>query len=471
MLFNSYTFWLFFALVMILYRFQPHRGQNVTLLIASYFFYGYWDWRFLFLLLFSTTVDFTAGQLIPRFTGNKRRLIVAASITTNLTVLGFFKYFGFFAKELSLLFQNIGLNISPPALDIILPVGISFYTFQTMSYTIDVYRGHTQPVRNFLNFALYVSFFPQLVAGPIERSSHLVPQIVHPRQIGAEDFREGLYHILIGLFKKIVVADNMAVFAGAIFQTPANELTPLDCLVGTYAFAFQIYGDFSGYSSIAQGVAKWLGFDLMFNFRHPYFAASPSDFWKRWHISLSSWLRDYLYIPLGGNRDGRFKTYRNLLLTMFLGGIWHGANWTFIAWGLFHGILLCAHRLIAPAKVNSPKPKSSGIIHLGKVFVMFHLVCLGWLFFRAGSIHQAGIMLGTFGGGWKVTEFAVFTLGSMAFYVLPLLAFEWWLEKKADLLALTKCDWPIRAAVYVYMVLMLFFFPSPEQNEFIYFQF
>lgn len=441
------------------------------LLVASYVFYGFWDWRFLFLLLFSTVIDFTAGLLIARSSGRRRKLVLVASIATSLTLLGFFKYFGFFANELTTLLQHLGLNVPSPALHIILPVGISFYTFQTMSYAIDVYRGDTQPVRKFFDFALYVSFFPQLVAGPIERSSHLVPQIVHPRRTRAEDFREGLYHVLIGLFKKIVVADNMAFFVGAVFQTPATQLAPLDCLLGIYAFAFQIYGDFSGYSSIAQGVAKWLGFDLMFNFRHPYFAASPSDFWKRWHISLSTWLRDYLYVPLGGNRGGRAKTYRNLLLTMLLGGIWHGANWTFIVWGLIHGILLCAHRFVSQKKVESSEARPRAFLHFGKIFVMFNLVCFGWLFFRAESIHQAGAMLGTFAGNWQITEFAMFTLGSMAFYVLPLLAYEWWVEKKGDLLALTKCPWPIRAAVYVYMALMLFFFPSPVQNEFIYFQF
>ncbi len=471
MLFNSYTFWLFFALVAILYRFLPHRGQNYLLLAASYVFYGFWDWRFLFLLLFSTTFDFTAGLLIARSTGYKRKLILVSSMATSLTLLGFFKYFGFFARELTALLQHLGLNIPAPALHIILPVGISFYTFQTMSYAIDVYRGDTQPVRNFFNFALYVSFFPQLVAGPIERSSHLVPQIVQPRRHRAEDFREGLYHVLIGLFKKIVVADNMAFFAAATFQTPLNQMAPLDCLVGIYAFAFQIYGDFSGYSSIAQGVAKWLGFDLMFNFRHPYFATSPSDFWKRWHISLSSWLRDYLYIPLGGSRQGRWKTYRNLLLTMLLGGIWHGANWTFVAWGLLHGILLCAHRLTLRENTMTPLPQPNRLVHLAKMLVMFHCVCLGWLFFRAESVHQAAQMLATFGTRWHVTEFSQFTLGSMAFYILPLLAFEWWVEKKGDLLVLTKCHWPVRAAVYIYMALMLFFFPSPVQNEFIYFQF
>ena len=471
MLFNSYTFWLFFAVVAILYRFLPHRGQNFMLLGASYVFYGYWDWRFLFLLLLSTVFDFTAGLLIARFTGKKRKLILICSLTASLTLLGFFKYFNFFARELTELLQQLGLHVSPPALHIILPVGISFYTFQTMSYAIDVYRGQTKPVRNFFDFALYVSFFPQLVAGPIERSSHLVPQIVHPRRVRAEDFRQGLYHVLIGLFKKIVVADNMAFFVRAAFQTPMDQLTAVDCLVGIYAFTFQIYGDFSGYSSIAQGVAKWLGFDLMFNFRHPYFAVSPSDFWNRWHISLSTWLRDYLYIPLGGNRRGRLKTYRNLLLTMLLGGLWHGANWTFLAWGILHGFLLCLHRFVSGKKLQMPEPKPHGFIRFVKMIVMFHCVCLGWLFFRAESIHQAGMMLGKFGGSWRMTEFALFTFGSMAFYVLPLIAFEWWVEKKDDLLALTKCAWPIRAAVYVYMVLMLFFFPSPVQNEFIYFQF
>ena len=295
MLFNSYIFWIFFALVLILYLNLGHRSQNILLLVASYLFYGWWDWRFLSLVAASTLIDFTCTRQIAA-TGasqSRRKLMLIVSIVSNLTFLGFFKYFNFFAGELASILSAIGLQANMPTLQIILPVGISFYTFQTMSYTIDVYLGKAQPARRLLDFALYVAFFPQLVAGPIERFGRLMPQIANPRTGRQGDFAEGLYHVLLGLFKKIVIADNMAAITNAVFAAGPGQASGADMLLALYAFAFQIYGDFSGYSSMAQGIAKWLGFDLIYNFRMPYFAVSPSDFWNRWHISLSAWLRDY----------------------------------------------------------------------------------------------------------------------------------------------------------------------------------
>ena len=270
-------------------------------------------------------------------------------MVANLGILGFFKYFDFFVESLATLLEGLGFHASRPVLGIVLPAGISFYTFQAMSYTIDIYRGKTEPTRNFGDFALFVCFFPHLVAGPIMRAHTLLPQVIHPRVRSATDFREGLALVLIGLFKKLVLADNMAPIANSVFVRLADGntagLSGSEIMIGIYAFAFQIYGDFSGYSSIARGISKWLGFDLVINFHIPYLAVTPSDFWRRWHISLSSWLRDYLYIPLGGNRHGRLVEYRSLIITMLLGGLWHGASWTFVAWGLYHGAILCAYRL------------------------------------------------------------------------------------------------------------------------------
>jgi D-alanyl-lipoteichoic acid acyltransferase DltB (MBOAT superfamily) len=294
-----------------------------------------------------------------------------------------------------------------------------------------------------------------------------LPQIARPRTFTADDFVEGLYHVIIGLFKKIVIADNMATIANAIFLVDTSTLSGGEILVGVYAFAFQIYGDFSGYSSIAQGTSKWLGIDLTTNFRMPYLATSPSDFWKRWHISLSSWLRDYLYVSLGGNRHGKWKTYRNLMLTMFLGGLWHGAGWTFIAWGTFHGLILCLHRPFAKAK----SPRRSPIKTVLAVLLMFHLVCFSWLLFRAQSMTQVWQMLVQMTTHWFMTPFAWHCLAATAFFCGPLLVFEWWLDRKGDLLLLTRASWLNRGLVYAYCTLMMLFFCAEIPHEFIYFQF
>ncbi len=476
MLFNSYVFWLFFLLVAAAYWRLPHRGQNRLLLAASYVFYGWWDWRFLSLIVVSTLVDFgVARRLTAVAAPRRRRLWLLVSVATNLGLLGAFKYFGFFAAEAAGLLRALGLGADLPTLRVILPVGISFYTFQTMSYTIDVYRGRAEPARSLPDFALFVCFFPQLVAGPIERYHRLMPQIAGPRRRAPGDFAEGLHHVLLGLFKKVVVADNLAVLANAVFGGDPAALTGGQVLVGVYAFAFQIYGDFSGYSSIAQGVAKWLGFDLSTNFRLPYFAVSPSDLWRRWHVTLSSWLRDYLYVPLGGNRGGRARTYRNLLLTMLLGGLWHGAGWTFVAWGLFHGLILVLWRVAAELR-RSPRPAAAAASwpwwrRVGAALLMFHLTCVSWLLFRSRSIGQAWDLLRRIVAGPWLDPVAVYGLGVLAFFVLPLLLLELWLERRRDLTALLTAPWPARATVYAYCALMLWYFPPEASHEFIYFQF
>lgn len=475
MWFHSFAFWIFFAVVALGCRLLKHRGQNRLLLLASWFFYACWDWRFLSLILITTTVDFLAARRIAASEDPRtRRRWVAFSLVTDLGILGFFKYFGFFVAEFERLLASLGLEGFRSGLEIVLPVGISFYTFQALSYTIDVYRGHTRPARRFLDFALYIAFFPQLVAGPIERSSHLLPQVERPRpRLDEARFREGLYLVLTGLFRKIVIADNMAWLANYAFSRPSGELGATEVVVGVLAFAFQIYGDFSGYSAIAIGVAKWLGFDLMENFRQPYFAIHPRDFWSRWHISLSTWLRDYLYIPLGGNRSGKVRTAINLMVTMLLGGLWHGAAWTFLIWGGIHGAWLVMHRFLSGRRpegdrsTSRPGPLRTGISLAGT----FSLVCLTWLFFRAESLAQALGMLGALGGSWDLSPYAATGLSLIGFFVGPWLLFEAWIERRGDALAMTRVDWPWRTVFYLYLGFMMVFFPAPEAVEFLYFQF
>ncbi|MEI7838054.1 MAG: MBOAT family O-acyltransferase, partial [Planctomycetota bacterium] len=389
MLFNSYIFWAFLAVVLVLYRVLPHAWQNRMLLVASYVFYGSWNWhytwlswnwRYTWLMLTATAINFFAALVIQDSSSPRRRkFALTTAIVASLSLLAVFKYFNFFTAEAAALLTAIGLPVAMPTLKILLPVGISFYTFHTTSYTIDVYRREFHATRSFADFALFVSFFPQLVAGPIGRAGQLLHQVTNPRPRRSEDFSTGLYLVLSGLFRKIVIADNMANLANAVFSVDPSQLTGMECLVGVYAFAFQIYGDFSGYTAIAQGVGKWMGFDLAENFRMPYLALTPADFWSRWHISLSTWLRDYLYIPLGGNRGGTWKTFRNLLITMVLGGLWHGASWTFVAWGFYHGLLLCLFRPFERRRHAEGKSAARAwpVVFLQRV-LMFHLVCLGW---------------------------------------------------------------------------------------------
>lgn len=470
MLFNSFIFWAFFAVVIAVYWRLNHRGQNILLLAASYTFYGYWDWRFLSLILLSTAIDFVVAQKVDASEepGRRKRWLLL-SICTNLGLLGFFKYFGFFVNEFALVLEAAGFNASIPTLNIILPVGISFYTFQTLSYTIDVYRRVTRPTRGLLDFAVYVSFFPQLVAGPIERSKDLMPQILKPRVLAQGAFAEGLYHVLFGMFKKVVIADNLAPLVDRIFSTPTAELANTEILFGIYAFAIQIYCDFSGYSSIAQGIAKWLGINLSWNFKMPYFSRTPSEFWQRWHITLSSWLRDYLYIPLGGNRSGVYGTFRNLMLTMALGGLWHGANWTFIVWGIIHGSVLIAYHVLEAR--GWALTALSGIRRLISVIVFFHIVCITWIYFRAESLTQANEMvLGLF-QNVGMTDFSAYIVGMLAFFALPMMLLEYWIERSKNLLHVLSLPRLVRAAIYAYFVFMLLVFPPLTPQVFVYFQF
>ena len=390
--FNSLEFFLFFITVLLLYYSLPHRWQNRMLLAASYFFYGWWDWRFLCLILISTSTDFFCSLQMDRHRNDESKWrFLALSIIVNITILCFFKYWNFFTENLADVLSLLGLQTSMHTLSVILPVGISFYTFKTISYSVDVYRGEIEPAHNFLDYALFVAFFPQLVAGPIERAKNLLPQIAGERRFNSRQFGEGLQLIFWGLFKKVFVADNLGLMVDQIYGNPQASGT--EYIIATWAFAFQIYGDFSGYSDMARGLSKCMGFEIMQNFRQPYVATSPSDFWRRWHISLSTWLRDYLYIPFGGNKKGQAKTYRNLMLTMLLAGLWHGAAWNFVFWGGYHGLLLVVQRLVKAERKPEKDVNTSLLSQMIRAFIMFQLVCIGWIFFRAQSLdHILSIM-------------------------------------------------------------------------------
>lgn len=467
MLFHTLSFSLFFIFVFCLYWLFNQRWQNLLLLAASYFFYAWWNIKLAPLMAASTLIDYFCGLGIAGTTNKARqKILVVFSVCGNLALLGFFKYYGFFAESLNALLHSAGLGLPLPILNIVLPIGISFYTFQSMSYSIDVYRGKTNACANLPDFALYVSFFPQLIAGPIERSRRLLPQIQSKRVFSFEQLSEGCFLIFWGVFKKILIADNLARIVDQTFGTAAGPET--DLWAALYAFAFQIYCDFSAYSDIARGLAKCLGIELVVNFNLPYFARNPRQFWRRWHISLSEWLRDYLYISLGGSRAGRFKTYFNLMITMLLGGLWHGANWTFVLWGGMHGLLLTGHRLYrewVPEQSNSNK-MWQGLKNAVCVFVFFHVVCLTWLLFRAESLSQVIVLLPLL-AQWPTTAGL---MGILEFtWVLLVVQFVQYLKK--DFLAVLKLPHWARVPAYTIMFYLFLIYGAFEGREFIYFQF
>jgi D-alanyl-lipoteichoic acid acyltransferase DltB (MBOAT superfamily) len=385
MLFNSVQFLVFLVVVLGLYWVLKHRAQNLLLLAASYFFYGAWNWKFLGLILLTTLADFTASLVIANTDKQgRRKLALVAAIAVNLGVLGFFKYYNFFIEDVFVFLKLLGVPYTPLVLQIVLPVGISFYTFQSMSYTIDAYRGDVTPTENFFDYALYVAFFPQLVAGPIERAGHLLKQIQSPRSVSLERVNEGVLLIALGLFKKVAVADHLAQYVDVSF----NRQTGWKLLIGLYFFAFQIYCDFSGYSDIARGCAKLFGIDLRLNFNRPYFARNLTEFWRRWHISLSTWFRDYVYRPLGGKHAKGWRPYRNLMLVFLLSGLWHGAAWTFVIWGAIHGVVLACEKALSGWRSDAP-PHGLNLRNVIAVFVTFHIVCAAWVFFRAPTLDSA----------------------------------------------------------------------------------
>lgn len=393
MLFNSLTFLIFAAVYFSIWPLaNGSRFRNLYLALSSYVFYGFWNAPFLLLLILSTVVDYWAGHFIDRSERQRtRNLMLAASLVYNLGVLFFFKYFNFFMDSGRGLLDLMGLHVKMPAISVVLPVGISFYTFVTLSYTIDVWKREIPAEKNFLKYAAFVSYWPHLVAGPILRAKQLLPQLDKRRRMNWQIFYQGLFLITLGFFMKMVIADNLAKYVDRIYDKPF-PVTTLDAWVSTYAYAMQIFGDFSGYSNIAIGLALWMGFYIPQNFNAPYAASSFSDFWKRWHISLSQWLRDYLYIPLGGNRKGKGRTYLNLMATMLLGGLWHGAAWNFVAWGGLHGLYLAVERFLGLDRVST----GGGSWALGRLLrrlVIFHFVCLTWVLFRA-----------KFGRGWEILK-------------------------------------------------------------------
>ena len=472
MLFNSLEFLVFLPVVLGLYYSLKLRAQNVMLVAASYFFYGWWDWRFCGLLAVSTVLDYACGLGIGAQPGRKKAW-VTASVVVNLGILGFFKYFNFFIDSAGLLLARAGLEANLPVLRIILPVGISFYTFQTMAYTLDVYRGRLAPTRNFVDFALYVSYFPQLVAGPIERATNLLGQLARPRVVTREKIETGCFLILLGLFRKVAIADGVAPTVNAIFADPGSQ-TWAALVQGMWLFAIQIYGDFCGYSDIARGTSRLLGIELMENFNQPYLSRNITEFWRRWHISLSTWLRDYLYIPLGGNRRGVAMTYRNLMLTMLLGGLWHGARWTFVAWGAIHGVALAVHKYGLERREGAPIAAAGRwtLRDVGAALATFHLVMLAWIFFRAASFGEAWAYLGGLAGGRGGWE--AWTGGGglqVMFFSLMVLATDipqYWRGRHE---ALLEGPWVVRGLAYAGMLLAIVLLRPMNEMPFIYFQF
>jgi D-alanyl-lipoteichoic acid acyltransferase DltB (MBOAT superfamily) len=481
MMFNSWQFLWFFLLVYTVYLLLRHRSQNLFLLVVSYWFYAAWDARFCLLMAATTVVDFCCG-LGMAATQRKglRKLLLWTSVGSNLTVLGFFKYYNFFLGSLDDLLAPLGVSVHQLHLHIILPVGVSFYTFQAISYTAEVYRGTLQPTRRLLDFALMVAFFPQLVAGPIERARVLLEQVQKPRTLTPERFFGGLWLIGWGLWKKVVLADNLGGLVDPLFAR-SDLLTAAEAYLAVAAFAFQIYCDFSAYSDIARGTARLLGFELMLNFNNPYLADSPSDFWKRWHISLSTWLRDYLYIPLGGNRGSTLLTYRNLMLTMVLGGLWHGAAWNFVWWGVYHGLLLCLWRALAPGTPSSV-PLWRKVLAVGG---MFQLTLFGWLLFRCNrtltlangtirddSFRQIVEMLTSFQNGLGLDAGALALLGPILACAVPLLVLEALLARQGKVGGEFQA-WPrpTQIALASTFGFTALFWAVPHAEAFIYFQF
>jgi len=488
MSFDTPVYFIFLTVVVLLYWRLPWRGQNLLLLGASYFFYAWWDWRFLSLIATSTFADYWMARIIQQSkTPGSRRAALVVSLVLNFGFLGFFKYFNFFIDSFGQLSHWLGANGSiTPALRIILPVGISFYTFQAIAYIVDVYHRKMPASSDFVSYALFIGFFPHLVAGPIQRPSHLLPQAEHPRTYDPRRVFDGLMLLATGLFRKCVIADNCALLANAAFGGAWGEPTVPIVLLGVYAFAWQIYGDFSAYSDIARGSAQLLGFHFMVNFRQPYLSSSLSEFWRRWHISLSTWLRDYLYIPLGGSRRGEQRTYANLLVTMLLGGLWHGANWTFVVWGALHGLGLAVERFlglkpaVSPAQTQPGEGKPGGgkpwSVWIRRIAI-FHLVCIGWLFFRATSLsHAVQLLSGLSHWSWRAEYATAFAF--LALFTVPLFLLDLTLERGDQeypgekwMPTDSKSVFVRRAALATALVVVVLVFGATKPSAFIYFQF
>jgi alginate O-acetyltransferase complex protein AlgI len=477
MLFNSISFAIFLPIVFLLYWYVCNRKlswQNSFLLVASYTFYGWWDWRFLLLIGLSTVVDYVISMLmVNRKYCRFDKLLLSISLIVNLGLLGFFKYYNFFIESWISMWGKIGIEMSPASLTIILPVGISFYTFQTLSYTIDVYRKKIFPTTNFINFAAYVAFFPQLVAGPIERASRLLPQFAQRRSFTSEQGISAVNLIIWGLFKKVVIADNCAIYVNEIFDN-SDQMNTASLILGSVYFAFQIYGDFSGYSDIAIGTARLFGFSLMKNFDYPYFSRNVAEFWRRWHISLSTWFRDYLYIPLGGSRGSKTSQIKNVLIIFIVSGFWHGANWTFIIWGFIHSVFYLPLLIFAKHRAYLEQVNEKYFLpHFSdfwRIVSTFILVTIAWIFFRANSIDHAYTYLHRLftNGDFSITylsieRYSIELLILITFFVM----IEWFhkLYEHPFVGSLKKLK--LVGVIIALLVLGVY----SDHNEFIYFQF
>ena len=481
MLFNSFEFLIFLPIVFAIYWLGRKNllGNNIIVVAASYLFYGWWDWRFLFLIFLTTVLSFASGVLIDKYR-RRAKLVCGLNIAVNIAILGFFKYFNFFTDNLRIIFDQIGYQLDWFTIDVLLPVGISFYTFQALSYSIDVYRRQTGPTRDFIAFTAFISFFPQLVAGPIERSTQLLPQFLKPRRFDYTEAVDGMRQILWGFFKKLVIADNCAGFANKIFEN-SEALSGSTIFLGGLFFTFQIYGDFSGYSDIAVGTAKLFGIRLMRNFNLPYFSQGISDFWRRWHISLNKWFIDYVYIPLGGSRINRTRTIVNILIVFGLSGLWHGADWTFVLWGVYNGILVALGGLLwKKHKIGSGGENdfSLNLRTSPRIAGTFILVVIGWILFRSDNMTMAANCFNALLSpslftvpDMRIFNGAMSVLASTVLMVLILMIAEYRMRRRNFGLDLTGVrNKALRWGIYL-AVFLCILFCTGEQEEFIYFQF
>jgi alginate O-acetyltransferase complex protein AlgI len=482
MLFNSLSFAIFLPIVFVLYWFVTNKNlklQNALLLLSSYFFYACWDWRFLFLLMFSTLLDYYTGLKMQEAQNQKQKQFwFWLSIIINLGFLGVFKYYNFFAESFAQAAAQIGWQVSPLLLQIILPVGISFYTFHGLSYVIDIYKDRIKAEKNFMDYAVFVSFFPLLVAGPIERATHLLPQIKKQRIFNYPKAVDGLRQILWGLFKKVVIADNCAVYANQIFEDSANQ-SGSTLVLGAVLFTFQIYGDFSGYSDIALGTSRLFGIELLRNFSFPYFSRDIAEFWRRWHISLSSWFKDYLYIPLGGSSGGNWMRIRNTFIIFIVSGFWHGANWTFIVWGFLNALF------IMPSILMKTNRNNLEIVAQGKLFptlkelfqitTTFALVVFTWIFFRAENLeHAIQYVSGIFSKSlFTQPTIDSYYLNTLMLLILFFMVIEWLGREQQYAIQKLGLNWkrPLRWAFYIFIIFLLGGYMITEESPFIYFQF
>jgi len=483
MLFNSWPFIAFLVGVLAIYHSlgpRRYRAQNYLLLGASYFFYGYWDWRFLALLAISTVVDYVAALRIGASERSKtRRAWLSLSLLVNFGLLGFFKYFNFFADSTIRIFEQLGFEPSWTTLNVVLPVGISFYTLQTVGYTVDVYRGHQDPIRNRLTYAVYVAYFPQLLAGPIERAGRLLPQIAQQRHVDRDAVKSGLQLMLWGYVKKVLIADTVAPLVALAFSDPGSHGF-VYLWLGAYAFAIQVYGDFSGYTDMARGMSRLLGIELMVNFRQPYFCRSFNEFWQRWHISLSTWLRDYLFISLGGSRRGIWRTYRNVFLTMLIAGLWHGAGWNFLLWGTCHGLYVSLERAFLRPFLEPEGLVRTGLRkahRLAAILYTFHIIVITHVWFRAPDLERGwAYWRGMFTFEREALREAAIRLDGMAVDVLYCGALIFLIDLVCELTKqekpfTAKSPWWLRGLAYGSALVLLAYGRAEYSGAFIYFQF